>query len=334
MVKKIVLFNNKGGVGKTTFLFHLGYTLEGMGKKILFVDLDPQCNLSSSICDEEQIGKLWKTQNSIYHAVEPLIKGMGDIREIKPYDVPNRNIQLIVGDLHLGRYEELLSTAWVESLAGKEIGFRRTSSIFRIIENISNANDIDYVLIDVGPNLGSLNRCVLLSCDYFIIPIVPDLFSFRGLENIGMTFKKWINVWSNALTRFKDENQTLSFNIQNGRPVFAGYINQHFNIQSEKEIKAFKYWTDRVPQMIEDNLIKKMQEIDAGMVTDTNVDSCKLGDFKNYRSLIPLSQQKRKPIFELDGPEIVGVHKNNVEECGRDFKELAEKIIKNTVKIN
>ena len=329
MVKKIVLFNNKGGVGKTTFLFHLGYALECLGKKILFVDLDPQCNLSSSICNDEEIVNVWNTQNSIYHAVEPLIKGTGDIKEIKPHIVNGRNIRLIVGDLRLHEYEELLSTAWVESLAGNEIGFRRTSSIFRIIEDISNANDIDYVLMDIGPNLGSLNRCVLLSCDYFLVPLVPDLFSFRGLENVGITFKKWINDWSNASNRFKEENQTLSFNIQNGKPVFAGYINQQFNICRGKETKAWKHWTDKVPQMIEKNLVKKLKDIDDKMVIDLNGASHKLGDFKSYHSLAPLSQQKRKPIFELDDQDVIGVHRNSVKKCGEDFKELAAKIIRN-----
>lgn len=329
MAKKIVLFNNKGGVGKTTFLFHLGYALECLGKKILFVDLDPQCNLSSSICDDDEITKSWETQNSIYHAVEPLIKGTGDIKEIKPHIVNNRNIRLIVGDLRLSEYEELLSTAWVESLAGNEIGFRRTSSIFRIIEDISNANDIDYVLIDIGPNLGSLNRCILLSCDYFLVPLVPDLFSFRGLENIGITFKKWINGWNNASKRFREENKTLSFNIQKGKPVFAGYINQQFNIYRGKETKAWKFWTAKVPQMVENNLIKKLQEVDDDMVIDLNDGSHKLGDFKSYHSLAPLSQQQRKPIFELDGSDIIGVHKTSVKKCGDDFKELAEKIIRN-----
>lgn len=329
MVKKIVLFNNKGGVGKTTFLFHLGYALEKLGKKILFVDLDPQCNLSSSICTDDEITRIWDTQNSIYHAVEPLIIGTGDIKTIKPHIVNNRNIKLIVGDLRLSEYEELLSTAWVESLAGNEIGFRRMSSILRIIENMSASNEIDYVLIDIGPNLGSLNRCVLLSCDYFLVPLVPDLFSFRGLENIGTTFKKWIGDWEGASDRFKKQNKTLSFPIQNGMPKFAGYINQQFNIYRGKETKAWKFWTDKVPEKIQKNIIDKLKEINPDLIIDLNEGSHKLGNFKSYHSLAPLSQKKRKPIFELDSKDVVGVHKSNAENCGDEFSEFAKKIIRN-----
>lgn len=57
LMKSIVFFNNKGGVGKTTFTYHIGFALEQAGKKILFVDADPQCNLSSHLCDEQLLAK-------------------------------------------------------------------------------------------------------------------------------------------------------------------------------------------------------------------------------------------------------------------------------------
>ena len=72
-MKSIAFFNNKGGVGKTTFTFHLGYALERMGKRILFVDLDPQCNLTAHICNEEIIDQAWdEGGNSIYKAIAPI----------------------------------------------------------------------------------------------------------------------------------------------------------------------------------------------------------------------------------------------------------------------
>lgn len=327
MAKKIVLFNNKGGVGKTTFLFHLGYAMEKLDKKILFVDLDPQCNLSSYICTDKEIENVWDEKNGIYDAVEPLIKGIGDIKEIFPYQIDDRNISLIVGDLRLGEYEERLSTAWTESMAGTEIGFRMTSAIFRIIESLANSNDIDYVLIDVGPNLGSLNRAVLLSCDYFFVPLVPDLFSFRGLENIGITFKRWVENWGLAKKRFTDE-KSVSFNIQKGRPAFAGYINQQFNIYRGKETLAWQFWTKKVSHTIKEKLTKKLRELGDDMVIDINTGTYKLGDFKNYHSLMPKSQENRKPVFELTSREIVGIHIQKAKDCGNDFNKLARKILK------
>lgn len=90
MAKKIVLFNNKGGVGKTTFLYHLGYALEKEGKRILFVDLDPQCNLTSNMLKDEEIQKIWDEKKSIFKSVEPSIKGTGDIATADPVKMKDK----------------------------------------------------------------------------------------------------------------------------------------------------------------------------------------------------------------------------------------------------
>ena len=93
-MKQVVLFNNKGGVGKTTFLVHLGFALEQLGKRVLFVDADPQCNLTSYICTEENIDAFWKEGQSIYAAVKPIIIGTGDIQEITPFQRPQKQYAL------------------------------------------------------------------------------------------------------------------------------------------------------------------------------------------------------------------------------------------------
>ena len=96
-MKKVIFFNNKGGVGKTTFSFHLGCALEQSGKNILFVDADPQCNLSSWLCSDEVIQEAWskekgKTVFSLYDAVHPIISGAGDFNNISPYKIADKNI--------------------------------------------------------------------------------------------------------------------------------------------------------------------------------------------------------------------------------------------------
>jgi chromosome partitioning protein len=323
-MKQIVLFNNKGGVGKTTFLMHLGFALEKAGKKVLFIDADPQCNLTSYMCSDEQIEAFWKSEQSIYGAVSPLIKGTGDIKEIQPYKRPNRNIWLLPGDLLLSQYEESLSRAWIDALAGREVGFRITSSIYRLINNIAAAKEIDFILVDVGPNLGSLNRAILLGCDHFIVPLVPDLFSLRGLENIGKTFVQWINEWQNASQRFKEK----PFLIQHGKPAFAGYVNQQFNIYKQREANAWKNFTERVPSAVKENIVNKLKEIDEKLVIDLNGGSYNLGDVRNYHSLAPLAQSKLKPIFELGAQDgVFGTHSQNANECLRAFMELANRLI-------
>ena len=59
-VKIVSLFNNKGGVGKSTLSYHLGCALGTLDKKVLFVDLDPQCNLTINDMFENEIENIWQ----------------------------------------------------------------------------------------------------------------------------------------------------------------------------------------------------------------------------------------------------------------------------------
>lgn len=331
MVKKIVFFNNKGGVGKTTLLYHLGYALQERGKKILFVDLDPQCNLTASICQDDEIEDFWQRKESVYHSIEPLIKGTGDVKVCRPYKDKDKNVWLLIGDILLSDFEETLSQGWIDVLGSRDRGFLVTSALFRLIEETASANKIDYAFIDVGPNLGSLNRAVLLSCDNYLIPLIPDLFSLRGLQNMGDTFKRWMDEWKEAVKRFKEKKEeSLDFPIQDGTPVFTGYTGQQFNIYRRERTKAWSFWKDKIPLYIKKYIVDKVKGYDGELVRDLNSGSYHLGDFRNYHSLIPKSQEKRKPVFYL-GPKdgVLGQHTKTVDECKVAFEELAEKLDEN-----
>ncbi len=322
-MKKIVLFNNKGGVGKTTFLFHLGYALESLGKKIFFVDLDPQCNLTTYLLTDSEIEEQINAKETIYDGVSPLIEGTGDISELKPFKKKDRNIWLLSGDIKLSQFEDILASAWLESMAGQQRGFRIISSIYRIIDKISRVKDIDYILIDVGPNLGSLNKTTLLACDNFFIPVIPDLFSIRGLENIGKIFIQWITQWENMKSKLD-----LNFSIQEGKPTFSGYIDQNFNIYRADKTKSWEYWSKIIPEKIDSNIVKPFKENSKDLVIDLNGGFNCLGKFKNYHSLAPLSQKLLKPIFELKyNDEGMNAEYNNViKQCKVEFNEIAEKV--------
>lgn len=322
-MKSVAFFNNKGGVGKTTFTYHLGYALEAIGKKVLFVDLDPQCNLTAHLCDEQAINNAWAINgNSIYKAVEPIITGAGDMQTVEPYKVLNRNIWVFIGDLLLSDFDGELSNAWTQVLAGQERGFRVTSSIYRLINEFATQNNIDYILIDLGPNLGSLNRAILLGCDNFIIPMIPDLFSLRGSQNLGRVFADWISNYENAKQRIGN----LPFYIPNGKPIFSGYVLQQFNIYRTRKTKAYQNWGEQIPTYIRQFVIDPLTTIDPNLIL--GLTNYQVAEFKNYHSLVPMAQESLKPIFELKSQDgVIGAHYQYVDSCRNEFQGIANYLI-------
>ena len=200
-MKTITFFNNKGGVGKTSMVYHLAWMLRDLGQSVLAVDLDPQSNLTSIFLDESELEKLWpegKHPGTILGSVEPLIESLGDIQEPKPIRIASM-LHLIAGDLGLSTFEDRLSEAWGKCLDDKPAisgdGFRVVTAFYRLMTMAAAKCGGDLVLIDVGPNIGAMNRAALVAADYVVIPLGADLFSLQGLRNLGPTLRDWRQGW-------------------------------------------------------------------------------------------------------------------------------------------
>ncbi len=159
-MKTLAFFNNKGGVGKTTLVYHLAWMFSQMGKRVVVADLDPQANLTSMFLPETKLEEIWSETGpslSIMSALSPIIRGTGDI-DVTPVQKINPALWLIPGDLGLAQFEGELSETWGKCLDGKEPAFRTTSSFYRIIQAAGKKAKADIILLDVGPNLGAINR--------------------------------------------------------------------------------------------------------------------------------------------------------------------------------
>ena len=189
----IAFFNNKGGVGKTSLVYHLAWMYAEAGFRVVAADIDPQANLTAAFVDEERLEELWdekKQPETIYGAVQPLMKGVGDIAD--PHlELISQNLSLLVGDLALSGFEHELSAQWPDCLDGKERAFRVISAFWRTIQRAARKHSADIVLMDLGPNLGAINRSALIAADYVVVPLSPDLFSLQGLRNLGPTLGRW-----------------------------------------------------------------------------------------------------------------------------------------------
>lgn len=327
----IAFFNNKGGVGKTSLVYHLSWTYADLGRNVLAADLDPQANLSSAFLDEDQLEELWPDgphSKTIYGCIEPLLRGVGDIVE-DPYTMEvNDHLQLLVGDLDLGRFEDELSQRWPACLDGHERAFRVISAFWRLMQKAAVLNRSDLILVDLGPNLGAINRAALIAADYLVVPLTPDLFSLQGLKNIGPTVQEWREQWQDRRQR----NPLKNLELPSGRIEPLGYVVMQHAVRLDRPVKAYERWAFRIPEVYEEEVLGKRGPYKP-LGKGEGDPNC-LGMVKHYRSLMPMAQEVRKPIFHLQPADgAIGAHSNAVKEAERNFGQLAEEIERRYKKI-
>ncbi len=319
-MKTLAFFNNKGWVGKTSLLYHLAHMLALRERRVVAVDLDPQANLSGMFLPDDRIESLWSAGGpaTAYSVMQPLIEGTGDLMAARPQHVADR-LALIPGDLTLSEVEDELSAQWPRCLNGEARAFRVTAAFDRMLRSAGAALRADIGLIDVGPNLGAINRCALVSADFVVIPIGADLFSIRGLQNVGPKLRAWRLEWKDRQDRAP---KNLGFELPKGGMQPVGYVVSRYSSHGSRAAKAFQRWLDRAPQTYSQAVLDEppgsaLQEEDKN----------RLAQLKDYRSLMPMAQEARKPMFLLKPADgAIGGHQAAVLECYRDFESLAKSI--------
>lgn len=157
----ISFFNHKGGVGKTTMLFNSAVEMGRLQKRVLMVDFDAQANLSAISLPDEKLDALYAPGSdglTVAHAFAPLVSGSGDSEAPEAAEIRPGTVWLAPGDIRLSDFESILPSAWTEALAGNERGFRVTSAPYRMMRELGEAVNADFVFVDLGPNVGALNR--------------------------------------------------------------------------------------------------------------------------------------------------------------------------------
>ncbi|MBC7149860.1 MAG: AAA family ATPase [Rhizobium sp.] len=323
-MKSIAFFNNKGGVGKTTLLCNVAAFLgTALGKKVLVIDSDPQCNATQLMLSDDEIFETYDNKGSytIHNIIHPLSIGKGYNESITTKHITAYGVDLICGDPRLSLKEDLLSKDWQDSISGDIRGLR-TSFLFQDV--LEKCTEYDYVLFDVGPSLGSINRAVLLACDYFISPMSIDIFSIRAIENISIAINEWKRRLEIGLSQADpDELSELPKKLQ-FRLQFLGYVAQQYTQKSvdgvSRVVHSYEKIMRQIPKVIDryfvDELAAKKGNIDY-----------RLGTIPNLHSLVPMSQTARKPIFLLKSKDGVrGAHFSKVDDAKTLFGQIAKRI--------
>lgn len=320
---RLVLYNHKGGVGKTTLTVNIASALAAAGKRVLLVDTDPQCNITSYLVETNVVNK-WldesdtDTGTTIWSAIKPVAESSGSVKKLKPYE-RLKGIYLIPGDIRLSEFEQDLNQIWTECLQRKVRGFRGASAISELVSSAAERVRADFVFYDVGPNIGPLNRVVLLDCDYFIVPAACDLFSTRALSTLGHSLDSWIREWQ-VISQLAPDNTLLL----PGRPTFIGYILQKFRVYGGALSDGFSQYAAMLERAAHADIATVLRKIDKSLA-NTSLSYNKLGQVKDFGK-IAAQAQAQGVAFE----NVSGGTPYQREEARKEFGAIARRIIERT----
>jgi cellulose biosynthesis protein BcsQ len=321
----LALFNHKGGVGKTTLTASLADAFVNSGKKVLLVDTDPQCNLSALFIGEEELDHRFEDSengggDTLWSAVQHVVEGSGDIRLIEPYPISD-GMNLLVGDVLLAQYEEELPTAWTESFARKPRGYAVMSALSRVARKIGEDLGVDIIMYDVGPNVGPLNRTVILDCDYFATPVHTDLYSLRALTTVGRAVSKWVSDW-----KIVKSLAAGTVTVLGGMPCYLGYITSQFKPYGGGQVKSHEFFEAQIPSRVKLRVVDVLERVDSSLVFAA---PHKLGQVPHFQSLASMSQRASMPIGKLKG-HVPGGHATRADNASQIFSEIGKTILKKT----
>ena len=310
MAKRLVLFNHKGGVSKTTTVYNVGWMLAQQGHQVLLVDADPQCNLSSLILGDDfdayYLEDATRLQN-IKDGVAPAFRGKPT--PIQPVSCKSPagqpRVHLLAGHATLSEYDASLTfaqnsnaLATLQNLPG---------AFNELIRKVEEANQIEYTIIDLNPGLSAVNQNLFLNSDFFLIPTNPDPFSIMALETLESIFPRWANWKVSNEAVFQDS----AYPLRPGLPKFAGTVVQRFNVRKGRAAAPYRDNIGEIKTVTKERLYPALSA--AGLTLPENDYPAELRDagfcleeIPDFGALLPRSHEAGVPVFALQDADLVG----------------------------
>ena len=343
MAKQIALFNHKGGVSKTTTAFNLGWMLAHKGKKVIIADCDPQCNLTGMVLGFKDAWNFASTYKS--KEVKNIRDGLAPAFESRPAPIEpvvcesikgQPNMHLLPGHIGLAEYEVTLGIA--QELSGSLVTLQNLpGSLPHLFSKTAEKYDADFIIVDMSPSLGPINQNLLMTSDYFIVPMMPDYFSAMATDSLASVLPKWSD-WAKEAKKIKVLKEAI-YPFPDKTPKFLGMIVQKFRPRDGKPAAAFQRWIAEIEEGVNTKLIPVLK--DHCMLLSCDIYK-KAGhqvgqpllQMSDFNSLIALSQEHKVPIFNLTDEQIglTGSPRDITKKSMLKFRDLyatgADRIIK------
>ena len=341
MTKIIALFNNKGGVSKTTTTFHLGWKLAEKGYKTLIVDTDPQCNLTGLCLNTDKNNKLdnfyKENKNNLKDSLAPVFSGaLSPLVAANCYEFDeNKNLFLLPGHIEFSEYDATYNIA--ENLTGSLIMFKNVPGALRnLLQMTAEKYAFDYILVDMSPNISATNANILMESDFFIIPCAPDYFCYMAIDSLTKVFPRWDRVYSQI--KENDVFKSADYKMNPGKPQFIGTIQQRYRPRNGSPAKAFSEWIDDINMLVQNKLVPVLKNCNMIVPDDSfNYDETyNLINIADFNSLIAQSQSNNTPVFLLTQEQVQKSGsvwenmKKNIEDFNQAFDCLANRVINAT----
>lgn len=344
-MKMVAVFHNKGGVGKSTLLYHTASALAEQGHKVLMLDLDPQSNLSLYSLSDIDIQRIWEEEESvifegfptgtntfntgnsdiinsprtIHFLLKPVESGVDDYTTLSPPVKVSENLSLIPGRITLSQFEGILADRWTISPDENVLAIRTITQFRTIATRYAESFGYEYVFVDVSPSLGLLNRAILMCCDAFYMPATPDLFSMYGIRNIGQSLNRWKKSY-NAL--YGAVGSQLKSLFTSDFVKFLGYTIYNARGRSDQLLglaKAHRDFAEKIPNEIGKWISDEDISLNAKSVIKTSIGGNSVwGSHNTYPAM---AQKYKCPIWMIPEKELEVADKLTVTSNKARFQD-------------
>lgn len=342
-MKTISVFNNKGGVGKTTLTFHLAHALAEKGYRTLLIDLDPQCNLTIYGMEQEALHNIWQEEDafvddfksaqqkliasdfnrligqtrSIHFLLKPVEDGIDDLVSLPPPRNLTSNLGLIPGRLTMHLYEDAIARRWSEVYQGDPLAVRTATRPRELAIAYAQQFGYEFVIMDTSPSLGTLNRLIISTTDGFLIPCMPDMFSLYGIRNIGNALATWKKQFDTIYQLLSNEKRgmfpknfvrLLGFTIYNAKRYSGAstwdLAQAHFNYAEQIPDAIAEF----IPEAVRDHLDQSVWSHPIGETAIMHTHNTMPAMAQKYHCpmwMVPSAQLEQEDISTVSGNRVL-----------------------------